>query len=375
MKRSYWFILKLWLAFGLSFPLLAQPDVRGDGAVLAVSTVAQAEKGVIFENPLYRSEEILEFQLNLNYKDLLDDRGEDPGYHQGTLTYTDATRGPVSVNLKVKVRGNHRRNPLICRFPPLLLNFSRKTTSQTVFEHVNKVKLVTHCLQEEYVLREYQVYKLYNVLTDKSFRVRLCRVRYEDLEGKRKSETRYAFLIEDDDEMAQRHNGVIVPKALAIGMQGTDQGTMAQLAIFQYMIGNTDWSVPYRHNIKLLSLDSLAPPHPVPYDFDFNGMVDPPYAVPPPELGIATVQQRLYRGYDFPEHVYAAVVQVFKARRRELYGVYRKRPLLSKSSQKRALRFLDSFYKTIDDPKDFERNIVRVGRENQKSYVTVKGLK
>ncbi len=375
MKRIINILFTLTLTCCLPLALLAQPDGRVNGQLPLEHAYVQVAEKAKPENPLYLNEDILEFKLSLNYKEILKDRGDEPAYHRGTLTYTDAKGSPVTVNLKVRVRGNHRRNPQICRFPPLLLNFSRKTTAETIFEHVNKVKLVTHCQQEEYVLREYLVYKLYNVLTDKSFRVRLCRVRYEDLEDRRKSEVRYGFLIEDDKEMARRNKGVIVPSELAIGMQGTNTITMAHLAVFQYMIGNTDWSVPYRHNIKLLSLDSLAAPHPVPYDFDFNGMVSPPYAVPPPELGIASVRDRLYRGYDFPDEVYAAIINTFKTRREALYDVYLKRPLLTKSSQKKAISFLDSFYDTIDDPKKFDRNIVRVGRENQKSYVIVKGLK
>lgn len=279
------------------------------------------------------------------------------------------------MGLKITVRGNHRRNPEVCRFPPLLLNFSRKTTQRTLFEHVNRVKLVTHCLGEDYVLREYLVYKLYNILTDKSFRVRLCRIEYEDLQGKRKTETRYAFLIEDDKEMAKRNRGEIVPKAIAISMAGMDAEAMATLAVFQYMIGNTDWSVPYRHNIKLLSVDSLAAPYPVPYDFDYSGIVAPPYAVPPPELGIASVRQRLYRGCHFPDHIYADVIRTFQTHRAAIYNVYLNFPLLNKSSLKKTFDFLDDFYKTLDNPKNFNNNIVRVGQRNQKNYVVVKGLK
>ncbi len=360
------------VASGLPYPVSAQ-DVNGQGRQDSLRVAGTEADG--FENPLFTSEDLLQLTLTLDFQELLKDRGEERGYHPAILSYRDAAGAEVALNLKVMVRGNHRRNPETCNFPPLLLNFSRKTTRNTVFEHVNKVKLVTHCLNESYIHREYLVYKLYNTLTEKSFRARLCRITYEDLHSKRKVETKYAFLIEDDKEMARRNHGEIVRKELVVGMEGTDEQAMATLAVFQYMIGNTDWSVPYRHNIKLLSLDSLAAPFPVPYDFDYSGIVAPPYAIPPAELGISSVRQRLYRGYDFPDQVYKEVVKTFAAHRPAIYNLYRNYPYLEKSEVKRTLSFLDEFYETMDDPKDFERRIVRVGQKNQKNYVVVKGLK
>lgn len=374
MMRTHRFIYALLLIGSLPFAVLAQgvslveEPTRQDSQL----TVNPAPAG--FENPLYTSEEVLRFKLTVDYRALLKDRGEERGYHPATLTYQDTSGGPVTLKLKVMVRGNFRRVQGTCQFPPLLLNFSRKTSQASIFRHVNKVKLVTHCLSDDYVFREYLVYKLYNTLTEKSFRARLCQVTYEDLHSKRKVETRYAFMLEDDKEMARRNHGEIVRKELAIGMEGTDEMTMATLAVFQYMIGNTDWSVPYRHNIRLLSLDSLAAPYPVPYDFDYSGIVSPPYAIPPAELGISSVRQRLYRGYDFPEAVYAEVIRTFKMRRAAIYAIYQNFPYLEKNSRKWTLNFLDDFYETIDNPKDFDKQIVRVGQKNRNGYVSVKGL-
>lgn len=374
MKRIHRFIYLLTIAVSLPCLVQAQTDVRLERASQDSLLLASTETDS-FENPLFTSEEVLQFRLTLDYQELLKDRGDERGYHLATLSYKDAAGGEVALNLKVMVRGNHRRNPQTCRFPPLLLNFARKTSKGTIFEHVNKVKMVTHCLNEDYIHREYLVYKAYNLLTDKSFRVRLCRVEYEDVQSKRKVETKYAFLIEDDKEMARRNKGRIVPKELAIGMEGTDTKTMATLAVFQYMIGNTDWSVPYRHNIKLLSLDSLRAPYPVPYDFDYSGIVAPPYAIPPPELGISSVRQRLYRGYASPEPVYAEVINTFMWHHAAIYKLYRNFPYFEKSTLKKTLSYIDDFYETIGDRKDFNNQIVRVGQKNQRSYVVVKGLK
>lgn len=370
------FLIPLVFAIGLQTTLLAQGTTGNTWPKEPLEKLSQQiAVPEVAENPLFAQEEVLQFTINSTFKDLLKNREEDSAYHPASLVYRDAAGQDVRVKLKVRVRGNHRRNPRVCRFPPILLNFSRKTSQQTIFKHVNKVKLVTHCLDEEYVFREYLVYKLYNLFTDKSFRVRLCRVTYNDVEDERRTEVRYAFMIEDDEEMAERNKATIVPDELVIGMEGTDQKQMALLAMFQYMIGNTDWSVPYRHNIKLLSVNTLRPPLPVPYDFDYCGIVGPPYAVPPPELGITSVRDRLYRGYDSPAYIYAEVIEAFNSRRTAVFKLYRDFPLINKSTQKQTARFLEDFYDILNDPKDFRRSIVQVAQKNQHNYVNISGLK
>ena len=355
----------------LPVPVLAQAGNTRVNPVSKNSATPDRES----EIALFTDDALLHFKLVVDYQQLLKDRGEERSYHQAVLHYTDKAGAAVSMNLKVMVRGNRRRDPAVCRFPPLLLNFPRKKTVNTVFEGTNKLKMVTHCIGDDYVLREYLVYKLYSTLTEESYRVRLCQVAYEDLRGKRKPELRYAFLLEDDDDVARRCKGKIMPEKLLIRMDRAEPRAMARVAFFQYMIGNTDWSVPFRHNIDLLSRDSLAAPVPIPYDFDYAGIVDAPYAVPPPELGITSVKQRLFRGYTFEDSVYAEVKALFNRYRGAMYGVYLHNELLDKRYQKQTLKYLDNFFETLNDPKDFEKKIVRAGQQNQKSIVVIKGLK
>lgn len=324
---------------------------------------------------MFTDEEVLQLKLVVDYQKLLKDRGDERTYHMGNLSYTDAKGATVTLPLKVMVRGNRRRDPRVCRFPPLMLNFIRKEMPEgTIFAGQNKIKLVTHCIGDEYVLREYLVYKVYNLLTEQSYRVRLCLVTYADLMGKRKTEQRYAFMIEDDKDMASRSGAKLLPKERIVRMERADQRVMARLALFQYMMGNTDWSVPFRHNIDLIATDSLAPPIPVPFDFDYAGMVAAPYATPPPELGIKSVRQRLYRSYSFPENIHRETINAFNSHRTPIYALYRQCEPLSKSGRKQSLKYLDGFYKIINNPRKFEREIVKVGERNEREYVTVIGL-
>ncbi|ALW86373.1 hypothetical protein AUC43_15535 [Hymenobacter sedentarius] len=326
------------------------------------------------DNPFFARDDVVELTLDLPLDAVLDDRGATTGLHPAVLSYRDATAGPKTLAVQVKVRGNRRKDPAVCGFPPLLVKFPPEATPSHIFGPVGELKLITHCLSDTYTLREYLVYKLYNALTDMSFRTRLCLITYRDSRGRRSTMVHYAFFLENADALARRNQATEVPKRLFIGMENMNQTAMATMAVFQYMIGNTDWSVPYRHNIRLLTQNVQHPPVPVPYDFDYSGLVMAPYAVPPEQLGITSVRQRLFRGYDFPPQTYALVRDLFNSRRAAMYNVYLACPYLSLEEKEFATRYLDGFYKTLNDPKDFERHIVRAGLLNQRKYTNVRGF-
>ena len=182
------------------------------------------------------------------------------------------------------------------------MKFDFRNPGSSQLSSLKKLKLVCGCDRgiesEALILKEYLVYKIYNLLTDMSFRVRLLRINYQDTRNKLKPYSQYAFLIEDVDEMARRNKCYEVEK-LSFRSDGTSQEQMTLVAIFQYMIGNTDWAIPNYHNIKLMRpvTDSFSMPYTIPYDFDFCGLVNANYATPPEELGISSVRERAYRGY------------------------------------------------------------------------------
>ncbi|GAB3845448.1 hypothetical protein GCM10028822_03900 [Hymenobacter terrigena] len=332
------------------------------------------ERAYATNNPFFISEEIVELTLSLPLEQVLKDRGASPGLHPALLSYRDANATPQTLAVQVQVRGNRRKDPGVCDFPPLLVKFPPPNGPNPFFGPVAELKLTTHCLSDDYTLREYLVYKLYNVLTDMSYRVRLCRITYRDNSGRASTSVHYGFFLENTEALARRNQATVVPKPLSIGMNNLDQPATATMVVFQYMIGNTDWSVLYRHNIRLLARSLSTPPIPVAYDFDYSGLVMAPYAVPPEQLGITSVRQRLFRGFDFPPETYAAVRDLFNARRAALYNVYLACPYLHRNEQEFATHFLDEFYKTLNDPKDFERRIVRVGRQNEKKYTQIRGF-
>ncbi len=127
---------------------------------------------------------------------------------------------------------------------------------------------------EQYLLMEYLVYQMYNQISDHSFRTRLLKITYTDSAQKYEPVEKYGFLIEDEDMMAERLGGEINP--LRLHPDATNQSETGPMAIFQYMIGNTDWSIPNQHNVKMLQGASTRPIA-IPYDFDWSGFIAPGY--------------------------------------------------------------------------------------------------
>jgi hypothetical protein len=270
-----------------------------------------------------------------------------------TLQYNDSntyTSKPL-----INARGKMRRK--ICHLPPLRLNFGADTTSP--LRGLKSLKLVSPCdaisNYEQLLIKEYLVYKMYNLISDKSFRVRLMQVSFEDALGKKKGFKQYAFFMEDVDELAKRHNCEVVEGEMYL-TDATDRMQITLVSIFEYMIGNTDWSVPNNHNIKLIRpLEGTSrKPFAVPYDFDYSGIVDAPYATPDPELGLDYVTQRLYRGFPRNMAELEPLVQKFKDKKEEIYKVISDCKLLTPGNMKQMSNYLDDFFKMLERPNEIK---------------------
>lgn len=314
---------------------------------------------------LFEAQDMVSLRLETDLGLLFSDRGDDPQQQQATLTYTGQDGNDVSQLLKVRLRGNFRKNH--CDFPPIRLNFAKKEAHGTLFEGEDKVKLVTHCKDkehdyEQYVLLEYLSYRLFNELTDFSFRVRLARITYVDTEKARKPLTRYGFLIEDDDAMALRNEGVKLEEE-GHHQESTNYDQISKMALFQYMIGNTDWSVSGLHNIRLVHTGESLLPYAVPYDFDFSGFVNATYASPDPRLPIKTVRQRLYRGYCRPESALTTQVALFESKKEQFYRMINEFQPLRSTVRKDTRKYLDAFYKTLASTRRMQRAFIDACQE------------
>ncbi len=362
--KHYCSIGLLFWAVSLLSTTVATAQRVAAGSDSLKETMVSADKMLL----LFDDVKVLEFTLTANLHILLRDRGETPVTHTATLIHKASLREDT-IPLTLKVRGNFRRSKTNCSFPPLLIDFPKKKTKNTLFAHQNRLKLVTHCQADEWVVREYLVYKLYNLLTDLSFRARLARVTYADSLGKRTPETHWGFLLEDDSDVAKR-NGVIVSNVKQTTMGYADSLSMATVAVFEFMIGNTDWSVPYLHNIRLFD-NGQTGSLPVPYDFDYSGIIESTYAIPPEQLGIQSVRERVYRAPVYPLSLFQRVFDKFNDVKPQFYALYQNDNRLNKGYVKRTLKYLDEFYTLINKP-DAARLVFGQGAKNG---LVVKGLK
>ncbi len=311
---------------------------------------------------LFTEDEPLELVLTADFQTLLKTKDADtPEYYPAQLNLNDQESGEKAFELKIKARGISRRNFDFCNFPPLLLNFKKKETKGTIFEGQNKLKLVTFCkdvnIFEEYVLKEYLAYKIFNIITDTSLQVRLVHITYQDSAKQKLMAERFGFLIEDIDHLARRIGGKEVDLSLP-HHDICDRASLDRFMIFQYMIGNTDWWIakPVMHNVKLISINS-SPPIPIPYDFDYCGLVDADYAVPSEKLPIKAVTQRYFRGFCRMPGIYEKTINIFLDRKDKIYDLIQNFPYSNDVSKKVMVKYIDQFYDIISDPKQVKRRI------------------
>ncbi|MFP4470153.1 MAG: hypothetical protein ACLFPE_05695 [Bacteroidales bacterium] len=307
--------------------------------------------------PLFTSHEVIRFTIRGDFSTLLRDIGKERDEHLAILEYADGS-DTVQLNIKLETRGNFRRARENCNFPPLKVNFKKKQVRGTWFDGLDKVKLVTQCISnrkkyQEYVLEEYLIYRHFNIITDTSFRVRLALIDYVDTNSGKRTEQSYAFFIESDDAFEDRFDATEI-KTKYLLQDSTRVDHVTKLAIFQYMIGNTDWAVTTLHNIKLFVTDPEKPPYAIPYDFDWSGLIETEYARPLPKFGIQSVEERLYRGYCRSIETYKEYFALFAQKKDDIYALYQEFDLLRKKDQKRIIKYLDDFYKITGNDKSIK---------------------
>lgn len=331
-------------------------------------------KPVDIHDRLFGNDDVLHFKLIGKLKTLFNDRDKNISYHPILLQYKTNDSSVSSLGLMVKTRGNFRRSVANCKMPPLLLNFTNSPQIKgSVFENQKKLKLVVPCQGDEYVIREWLVYKLYNLLTQISFKAKLVQVEFEDSVRKGNSETHYCILLEDEKKLADRNKSFVWNKKM-LSMKNIETKQFLTMAVFQYMIGNTDWSVPFLQNIKLITNDSTKAPFAVPYDFDHAGIVDAPYAKPAPELEISSIRDRLYRGFCVKDNKdFSKTFQLFNQLKDDFYKVYTNCSLLSGKYLKTTIKFLNDFYKVINDNKMIDTEFGNPCRTDVR--IEIKGLK
>jgi len=315
---------------------------------------------------LFSSDSVIRFTIEADLKALEGDRSQESLDRPALIRITGTSGELVELPLQIRTRGRYRLQADICPFPPLRLNLRQSEPTGTVFDGQDKLKLVTHCHDwdsfEQNVLEEYLAYRIYNHLSEVSFRVRLAEITYLDTSGESDPLTRLGFIIEDEEAMAARAGGM----ALDIpGARATDfePGQMGVMFLFQYMIGNIDWSTANSQNLTVVrvGMDHYA----IPFDFDWSGLVDATYVGPSPltERLHNSVRERLYLGVCWDQIDFQAAFSLFEEKREAILGLIPVVTGLSDSNVRSATEYIDEFYEFIGRPTRAEQDIRRMCRQ------------
>ena len=293
------------------------------------------------QSTLFDSEEPLDLKLIVDLHRLIEERGEDAKDLDAMVIQNEGKANEYSCSLDVGIRGNFRRNPQNCDFPPLKLDFFRKKDPPPgAFAGQNKLKLVTHCEDSDHVILEYLVYKLYNIVSPHSYRVRLADITYQDAKGVLPIIEEKGFFIEEDDRMVERIGGVGLV-ADTIYPEQASRKELTTLYMFNFMIGNLDWDIPLLKNLDVVDMGEEIAPIVVPYDFDFSELVDPPYT----RIFVSNLDRQVLRKICREPHEIEEVWNHFQAKKKEILDLYKKERDLDPILKRRCIATLKDFYK------------------------------
>lgn len=321
------------------------------GATVLVQHVsAQAKPSPL---PLFASHHVLALTIDADFQALRRDRSSSPA-RPASFSVFDAMSGQSqAVGEEIRTRGAFRLDSANCSFPPLRIDVDASDAIGTVFEGQDDLKLVSSCrpgrgAYDELVLTEFFIYRTYALLSAQSFSVRMVKVTFRDTSEAHESETRPGFLIEDDDALAERLGAEVfdLEEGKNLPAVAFDARSLLETAVFQYMIGNTDWSDVAGHNVEILDRGNGASV--VPYDFDLSGVVDAPYATTNPDFDLSSVQERYYRGWCANPFVTGLVLDAFRNAQPAIVALWEGAPGLEEGTRRRVLRYFEEFYGDIE---------------------------
>ena len=353
--------------------MLTLPRIRRALALLGIVTLftasALADAANTSPLPLFADDSLLEVTIDAPFSTLMDVR-PDKAELKGSFSFKDVDGTDRRISVKLRTRGNYRRAREHCDFAPIRLNFKKGEVRDTLLDGQDKLKLVTHCRSfedgyEQVVFREYLAYALFRELTDLSYGVRLLRITYFDTE-KDKDMTRFGFVIEDDNDVARR-NALNLVDTRFIAYDEHELRRHNLVHVFEYMIGNTEYSLvnpePGKnccHNTGILSASEGPPYFALPFDFDFSGLVDAPYAEPNPKYPIRDVRTRYYKGLCSNNGLLPDTLQLFRDKRSRLFEVIeeiRGHSFAANLSARSARSYIEAFYRIIDDADEIDERL------------------
>jgi hypothetical protein len=332
-------------------------------AALMTPVLGESER-----QPLFQDHEIIKAVLTAPIAQAYAQRKQEVRlYIPGNFVYADADGASHRLDVSIRTRGLFRRE--YCDLPPLQLNFKKKQVKETLFAGQDKLKIVAPCkhgaMWQQKVVLEYLAYRTLQILTDTSFSTRLIRLSYVDSDEKKTPWTDLVFVIEDDDDMAERL-GLIKLGVVSNRFDQLNRPATALAELFLLLIANNDFSMlegpegePCCHNTEILAPEDDADTRvPVPFDFDLSGLVNAEYAAPPSHIPIRFVRTRYYRGLCHPPGILEEAIEKVQSKRDEILNLYAETELLEARSKASTLRYVEEFFELLDDEKRVKKEIV-----------------
>ena len=319
----------------------------------AISTNASAQSVGASGNSyseLFNMNNPFELDLIFDVKNFIKNKDTEE-YFEAKIAYKTSAGDSVQRNVKIRARGNVRKR--ICYIPPIRIDFDDEDYQVDLFDSFGKVKLVSTCKvasnHEQFLIKEYLSYKIYETITDISFKTYYLKINFIDSQGKKKPFTSYSFILEDIDDLAERHNAIEVENMGLLESQ-LDRTTMNLFSMYQYLISNVDWHIPSMHNVKLIkSNDHKKPlPMPVPYDLDYCGIVNTNYAIPQPRVPIESLTQRYWIGNCLTDEEFSTLTAIFLENKDEIINIFEECESLDKIHRNTAVKFIKQYYNMIE---------------------------
>ncbi len=362
----------LYLLFFLLFPfffygqdlitadsLSSKSTVMEDGS--STKKKSKKKKESIFN--FISKDEIFEMTLEANFDSLLIHKKRIVDYMPGKVSFKNDQEEEVNLKVEIKPRGKYRRK--VCEFPPLRLKFKKKGLKKMGLSRKhNSLKLVSHCLDDKKeakrnILKEYLIYKIYNLHSEYSLRAQLVKIKYVQSGSGKKVYERMSILLEDDEELAKRTNSKIVEKKnCSVDSIAIHNGTIQ--AMFQCMIGNADWSIKYMRNVKLVRPEPNSLLCTFPYDFDFSGFVSASYAIPNPDYKLSSTKQRIFLGKIHSDEEMRKVAKHFLNQKEATIQLCKDFKMLNRRCRKDVVKYLKSFYKILEDEENMTMELTKL---------------
>ena len=315
-------------------------------------TISYSQQTSLLEE--IKQDSALDLYITQDWK-ALEKKKKEKTYQSAEVRFVSDDLDTKIMPANIRTRGNMRLE--ICALPPLKLKFEKSDLAKSGFSPMNEMDIVQPCHEDkqyyQLILKEYLAYKLWELVSPYYFKTQLVRIHYTNPDGSAAHDPSYAFLVENTEELVDRLDGR-KNKTPVISSNAVDKAPMLKVALFQFMIGNTDWNIQNRHNLDFVVLPGHQFLVTIPYDFDYSGLVGAPYAVHHESLELTEVSSRYYQGKCYSASEVEEALKIFHEQKLNILNMPGRIEGLDEREAKEARVYLNSFFEIIENPKNWK---------------------